>query len=188
VYTNLSGGTFSESMWLPMLATGRSFLRFATSATNLNGRTTAYWLATEVNAMILSIGAAETLAETNAGAAGSNVTLFLGYRTLGSGGGFQIRWQGYCPSTVGSFNREWDVTIFNALFNNEGHVPTLFNIQRDLNTSTTHGIRIDVRSWNVNDRSIKRKRSTANIAADTAVMSGNGSVVNQTYVVALGGP
>lgn len=188
VYTNFSAGTFSEPMTLPMLATGRSFLRFATSATNLNGRTTAYWLATEVNAMILSIGAAETSAESQAGAAGSYIAQFVGYRTLGGGGGFQIRWSGYCPSNVGSFNREWDVTIFNALFLSEGHVPTLCNIQRASTISTTHGIRIDVRDWDTSARSIKRKRSTANIAADTAVMSSDGQRVNQTYVVALGGP
>ena len=188
VYTNLSGGTFSEAMSLPVLATGRSFLRFATSATNLNGRTTAYWLSSEINAMILSIGAAETLTESNAGNAGSYIAQFVGYRTLGGGGGFQIRWSGYCPSTVGSFNREWDVTIFNALFSSEGHVPTLCNIQRANTNSTTHGIRIDVRDWETSTRSIKRKRSTANIAADTATMSSDGQRVNQTYIVALGGP
>ena len=108
--------------------------------------------------------------------------------TLGGGGGFQIRWSGYCPSTVGSFNREWDVTIFNALFSSEGHVPTLCNIQRANTNSTTHGIRIDVRDWETSTRSIKRKRSTANIAADTATMSSDGQRVNQTYIVALGGP
>jgi hypothetical protein len=138
--------------------------------------------------MILSIGAAETLAESNATAVGSYVATFVGYRSLGGGVGFQMRWSGYCPSNAGSFNREWDVSILTALDLNEGHVPTLFNIQRHTYYSTTHGIRIDVRDWNTSARSIKRKRSTANIAADTAVMTSNGSVVNQTYIVALGGP